>query len=53
MRFEHDHHLNMWALTDTKIEADFLCLDEAQDTNPVLEQSIRRSAHPRPAGHGR
>ncbi|MYS93804.1 MULTISPECIES: UvrD-helicase domain-containing protein [Streptomyces] len=38
VRFEHDHYLKMWALTGPKIEADFLFLDEAQDTNPVLER---------------
>ncbi|WP_449339733.1 UvrD-helicase domain-containing protein [Streptomyces chartreusis] len=38
VRFEHDHYLKMWALTEPKIEADFLFLDEAQDTNPVLEE---------------
>ncbi|WP_151478229.1 UvrD-helicase domain-containing protein [Streptomyces albicerus] len=38
VRFEHDHYLKMWALTEPKVEADFLFLDEAQDTNPVLEQ---------------
>ncbi|MGW0573747.1 UvrD-helicase domain-containing protein [Streptomyces tauricus] len=38
MRFEHDHYLKMWALTEPTIEADFLFLDEAQDANPVLEQ---------------
>ncbi|MGW6890330.1 UvrD-helicase domain-containing protein [Streptomyces chartreusis] len=38
MRFEHDHYLKMWALTEPRIEADFLFLDEAQDTNPVLER---------------
>ncbi|MET9792796.1 MULTISPECIES: UvrD-helicase domain-containing protein [Streptomyces] len=38
VQFEHDHYLKMWALTQPKIEADFLFLDEAQDTNPVLEQ---------------
>ncbi|KAA0940675.1 ATP-dependent helicase [Streptomyces apricus] len=38
VRFEHDHYLKMWALTEPKIKADFLFLDEAQDTNPVLEQ---------------
>ncbi|WP_425246848.1 UvrD-helicase domain-containing protein [Streptomyces sp. NEAU-NA10] len=37
VRFEHDHYLKMWALTGPKIEADHLFLDEAQDTNPVLE----------------
>lgn len=38
VRFDHDHYLKLWALTEPKIEADFLLLDEAQDTNPVLEQ---------------
>ncbi|MFF7771795.1 UvrD-helicase domain-containing protein [Streptomyces massasporeus] len=38
VRFEHDHYLKMWALTEPKLEADFLFLDEAQDTNPVLEK---------------
>ncbi|MGW0564426.1 UvrD-helicase domain-containing protein [Streptomyces sp. NPDC003016] len=37
-RFDHDHYLKIWALTDPKISADFLLLDEAQDTNPVVEQ---------------
>ncbi len=38
VRFVHDHYLKMWALTEPKIAADFLLLDEAQDTNPVVEQ---------------
>ncbi len=38
VRFDHDHYLKIWALTSPKIEADFLLLDEAQDTNPVVEQ---------------
>lgn len=38
VRFEHDHYLKMWALTAPVIETDFLLLDEAQDTNPVVEQ---------------
>lgn len=38
VRFDHDHYLKIWALTEPKIEADFLLLDEAQDTNPVLEK---------------
>lgn len=38
VRFEHDHYLKMWALTEPRLEADFLFLDEAQDTNPVLEE---------------
>lgn len=38
LRFEHDHYLKMWALTEPVLEADFVLLDEAQDTNPVLEE---------------
>ncbi|SCD63695.1 UvrD/REP helicase N-terminal domain-containing protein [Streptomyces sp. DvalAA-14] len=33
-----DHYLKIWALTRPEIPADFLLLDEAQDTNPVVEQ---------------
>ncbi|MGW0886141.1 UvrD-helicase domain-containing protein [Streptomyces sp. NPDC002671] len=38
VRFEPDHYLKIWALTRPTIPADFLLLDEAQDTNPVLEE---------------
>ncbi|MEV7283009.1 UvrD-helicase domain-containing protein [Streptomyces sp. NPDC093252] len=38
VRFDHDHYLKIWALTRPRIDADFLLLDEAQDTNPVIEQ---------------
>jgi hypothetical protein len=38
MRFEHDHYLKMWALTEPTVHGDYLLLDEAQDTNPVLEE---------------
>lgn len=36
--FKHDHYLKMWALTRPVLPADFVLLDEAQDTNPVLEE---------------
>lgn len=36
--FQHDHYLKMWALTKPMVRADFVMLDEAQDTNPVLEE---------------
>jgi len=32
----HDGYLKLWALSQPKIEADFILLDEAQDTNPVV-----------------
>jgi len=38
LRFEHDHYMKMWALTGPVLDADFILLDEAQDTNPVLEE---------------
>ena len=37
MRFDHDHYLKIWALTRPRIPTDYLLLDEAQDTNPVVE----------------
>ncbi|MEU5797328.1 UvrD-helicase domain-containing protein [Streptomyces sp. NPDC047813] len=37
VRFEHDHYLKIWALTQPKLDTDYLLLDEAQDTNPVVE----------------
>lgn len=36
--FKHDHYLKMWALTRPRLHADYILLDEAQDTNPVLEE---------------
>lgn len=38
LRFEHDHYMKMWALKNPVLHADFILLDEAQDTNPVLEE---------------
>ena len=38
LRFEHDHYMKMWALTSPVLRAEFVLLDEAQDTNPVLEE---------------
>ncbi|GCD40360.1 DNA helicase [Streptomyces paromomycinus] len=38
VRFDHDHYLKIWALTRPKTTAEYLLLDEAQDTNPVVEQ---------------
>jgi hypothetical protein len=38
VKFKPDHYLKMWALTEPRIWQNFLLLDEAQDTNPVVEQ---------------
>ncbi|MBO0801520.1 MAG: ATP-dependent helicase [Nocardiopsaceae bacterium] len=37
LRFEHDHYMKIWAMTRPVLPGDFIMLDEAQDTNPVLE----------------
>ncbi|MFE5974374.1 UvrD-helicase domain-containing protein [Streptomyces sp. NPDC056460] len=37
VRFDPDHFLKIWSLTTPRIPADYLLLDEAQDTNPVVE----------------
>jgi superfamily I DNA/RNA helicase len=38
VKFKPDHYLKMWALTEPIIRREFLLLDEAQDTNPVVER---------------
>jgi len=38
LRFEHDHYMKLWALTRPRLPGEFVLLDEAQDTNPVLEK---------------
>ncbi|MBT2439981.1 ATP-dependent helicase [Streptomyces sp. ISL-36] len=38
VRFDLNHALKIWALTEPRIRKDFLLLDEAQDTNPVMEK---------------
>ncbi|MEU9535836.1 UvrD-helicase domain-containing protein [Streptomyces sp. NPDC048213] len=38
VRFDPNHALKIWALTSPRIRTDFILLDEAQDTNPVMEQ---------------
>jgi len=38
VRFEHDHYLKLWALSRPALKYDFILLDEAQDTNPVIDQ---------------
>jgi hypothetical protein len=36
LRFTHDCYLKLWQLSNPTIQADYIMLDEAQDTNPVL-----------------
>lgn len=41
LRFEHDHYMKMWALTRPALDADFILLDEAQDTTVALVATQR------------
>lgn len=36
----HDHYLKIWALTEPVLAADYVIVDECQDTNPVLEHVV-------------
>ncbi|MDH2392968.1 UvrD-helicase domain-containing protein [Streptomyces sp. HNM0663] len=38
VKLDPNHALKIWAMTKPVIPGDFLLLDEAQDTNPVLEE---------------
>ncbi len=40
----HDGYLKLWAQTDPRIAADFILLDEAQDTNPVVLDVLKRQS---------
>jgi superfamily I DNA/RNA helicase len=44
-RFEDDHYLKLWAMGDPRLGADFLFVDESQDTNGVLAGVVRRQNH--------
>ncbi len=41
----HDYYLKMWALTNPKLNFEFIILDEAQDANPVIAQVIQNQKH--------
>jgi hypothetical protein len=43
--FKHEHYLKLWQLSDPRIEADFICFDEAQDANPVMASVVAGQDH--------
>lgn len=45
LRFNHDVYRKLWQLSKPRLRADFLMLDEAQDTPPVLEDVFTRQTH--------
>ena len=36
LKFEHDTYLKIWSLSRPQLDADFVLVDEAQDTNPCV-----------------
>jgi hypothetical protein len=38
----HEGYLKLWALSEPRIAADYILLDEAQDTNPVVLATLRQ-----------
>lgn len=36
LRFQHDHYLKLWVLSNPVLDCDYVFLDEAQDANPAL-----------------
>lgn len=45
LKFTHDCYLKLWQLSDPRIDADFVLLDEAQDANPVIAEVVERQDH--------
>lgn len=44
MTFRHAHYLKLWQLSSPILPYDFVLLDEAQDTAPVVEDVVMRQA---------
>lgn len=42
LKFTHDHYLKLWQLSRPRLDADFVLLDEAQDSNPVVADVFNR-----------
>jgi superfamily I DNA/RNA helicase len=45
LRFTHDCYLKLWQLSDPRLAADYLLLDEAQDANSVVAAIVDRQTH--------
>jgi len=45
LRFTHGCYLKLWQLSDPRLLADYVLLDEAQDANPVAAAIADRKLH--------
>lgn len=41
----HDVYLKQWAITNPKLDANFILFDEAQDANPLLAHLVNQQTH--------
>lgn len=41
LRFQHDHYLKLWALSNPTLGFDFVLVDEAQDSNGVVTSVVQ------------
>lgn len=41
LKYSHDCYLKLWSMSDPRIDADFVMLDEAQDADPVQVEIIK------------
>lgn len=41
LKFEHDHYLKIWALTNPVLPFDVVMLDECQDSNPLVARLVQ------------
>lgn len=44
LKFEHDHYLKIWALTNPVLPFDVVMLDECQDSNPLVARLVQSQA---------
>lgn len=45
LKYQHDYYVKEWALTKPRLTYDFIMVDEAQDSDPVLIDVVGRQKH--------
>jgi hypothetical protein len=45
LRFDHDHYLKIWALTNPVLPVELVMLDECQDSNPLVANLVQSQTH--------
>ena len=42
LKFDHDHYVKLWQLSEPVLKTDYVLVDECQDSNPVVVDVINR-----------